>query len=378
MALLYPTPAVGPHCTMGKKGRKGNADWEDDFALDSDGELKALKEPAAAAGDEAAQPGAAGAALATAEHTFGSDAVLVECWLAPSDGTLLLGGRIAGGMPHADPPRCTAAAACCRCRRCRRQRATTRPRPPATATGKKKEKKGKKDRKGGKKAAAFDSDEEDEPKLQPPPAAAASDDEEGSEEEPAPVNHTKQKAGGKKKNKGGGGGGAPAGGSVFALLNADDDDEEEAEEEEGSEEESEAPAAAKVRYWCRQAGAGAGADLAGPLPASRCAATLASHLPVTGSKDALRCPCCPAAVCPRDAHCRGGQRGAPPQGRPPAGVPGGRGGRRHRQGGHQCTECGGGNEGGVCGEWQLQGWEEEVVVVVAGGSAGGGMLVVLH
>ena len=51
---------------MGKKGRKGNADWEDDFALDSDGELKALKEPAAEAADEAAQPAAvAGAALAT-------------------------------------------------------------------------------------------------------------------------------------------------------------------------------------------------------------------------------------------------------------------------------------------------------------------------
>jgi hypothetical protein len=55
---------------MGKKGRKGNADWEDDFALDSDGELKALKEPAAAAADETAQPGAAGGALAAPGHTL--------------------------------------------------------------------------------------------------------------------------------------------------------------------------------------------------------------------------------------------------------------------------------------------------------------------
>lgn len=31
---------------MGKKGRRQNDAFEDDFALDSDGELKALKEPA--------------------------------------------------------------------------------------------------------------------------------------------------------------------------------------------------------------------------------------------------------------------------------------------------------------------------------------------
>jgi hypothetical protein len=31
---------------MGKKGRRGNDDWEKDFELDEDGELKALKEPA--------------------------------------------------------------------------------------------------------------------------------------------------------------------------------------------------------------------------------------------------------------------------------------------------------------------------------------------
>lgn len=30
---------------MGKKGRRGNDDWEKDFELDDDGELKALKEP---------------------------------------------------------------------------------------------------------------------------------------------------------------------------------------------------------------------------------------------------------------------------------------------------------------------------------------------
>jgi len=34
-----------------RKGRKGAANWEDDFALDEDGELKALKEEEPAAGE---------------------------------------------------------------------------------------------------------------------------------------------------------------------------------------------------------------------------------------------------------------------------------------------------------------------------------------
>jgi hypothetical protein len=51
-------------------------------------------------------------------------------------------------------------------------------------------------------------------------------------------------------------------------------------------------------------------------------------------------------------------------------VPGGRWGRRHRQGCHQCTERGGGHESGVCGEWLCcscrhgRRWEEVVDDVV--------------
>lgn len=65
---------------MGKKGRKGNDDWEKDFELDEDGELKALKEPAA---DEAAPPGLESSELRPINAVLGPvaciDRILTNC-----------------------------------------------------------------------------------------------------------------------------------------------------------------------------------------------------------------------------------------------------------------------------------------------------------
>ena len=235
---------------MGKKGRKGDAEFWKDF-----------EEP----GEEGASEQPAGEATAGGLGMVW-DAIGVPCEAAsgcerPALRMLRSYGLVGRPPRPVDLWDCTAGASSAVKAADMSARQQPAPLPPAASTPlrrrlscnpaapaakPKKEKKGKKDKKGGKKAAAFDSDGDDEPGLGLPPPPPVDDDDDEEEEEAPVVNLAKQKGGKKKK------GGAPAGGSVFALLGGDDDGDEEEEAEEEAEED-EAPLQVRSGRSCASA-----------------------------------------------------------------------------------------------------------------------------